>query len=474
MTGERCLLQVELPTPRPGHSIRSAGVGGTSFLGRTDMRFSRGRWIILVGALSVLGSSLASAQFHTVSFDDPTAVPSGHLPDDGGIIEPTSHNFQEDGVRVEAFWAPSTHVGFTQGHFHHLENGFESLHGFGDADAEGWYDVQGVYLKMADGGLFTLVSVDYRLRVDLQVTDILTTTGLDPTRPFGGQFVHQPVTRFSTFKTFEFAGFENVSEVFIASVLATANEEQIQFDNIVVWTAPPGSGGCCPAMGTACNLRTQNDCLADGGLYLGDDVFCTSEGYCPTRVGACCTPDASACVVETPEGCAVSSGVFADLGTDCGTGGVCPLRTGKCCVENGAECLQVLDDACTGPDTYFHGTGTQCVEGQACFVPCDGNGECDDLDACTIDSCDSSLGCRFEPLCGVGLACTAGECTCFEPRDDFDGNGNRDHRDFAVLLPCLVGPGQNGAATCGCQDLNDDSYIDLFDVAEFLVAPRIP
>lgn len=378
------------------------------------MGFLRGRLIILLGALLSPGLNSAQAQFHTVRFLDPTAVPTGHLPDTGGILHPTSHNFQEDGVHVEAVWAPSTHEGFIQGHFHHIENGFETSHGFGDADAEGWYDLQGFYLKMVDGRPFTLISIDYRLRVDLQNTDILATAELDPIQSFTGQFVHHPVGRFSTFKTLTFSGFENLDHVFVSTVLAFNNTDQIQYDNIVVWTAPPVFGACCAAEGLGCDQQEQEDCLAGGGTYLGDNVACTSGAYCPTRVGACCLPSGTACEIKTPDNCTWPDGVFAGLQTDCGAGGSCPIPTGKCCVENGAACNQVLAQACTGPDTYFHGEGTICVAGQDCFVPCDTDVDCDDADACNgVETCDLNTGVCLagnSPDCNDQNACTVDTC----------------------------------------------------------------
>lgn len=410
----------------------------------------------------LLSASAVRAEFHTIRFLDPNAVPTGHLPDTGGILVPTSHNFQEDGIHVEAIWAPSTHVGFTQGHFHHIENGFETSHGFGNADAFGWHDLLGFYLRTLDGRPFSLRSIDYRLRVNLLNTDILVSTTFSPTQPFGGQFVHHPVGRFSTFQTQNFTQFENVNQVFITSILAHPNYDQIQFDNIVIWTDPWPEGACCAAVGVGCSQETAADCTAAGGSYLGDNSTCSAGTYCPTLTGACCSLDASVCSMTEPAGC-VSPDVFAGLGSECGALDACPLVTGRCCVDNGASCLQVLEEGCSGADTYFYGAGSNCSDPGDCWVPCDTNADCDDAsvcngsetcelttgnclpgvlldcddnDACTADACDAIDGCSNTAIsCDDGNACTTDSC------DVLLGCIN-------TALICTDGDACNGLETC--------------------------
>lgn len=361
------------------------------------------------------GVSTALAEFHTVRFVDPSAVPTAHLPDIGGILYPTSHNFQEDGVHVEAIWAPSTHNGLVQGHFHHLEYGFETSHGFGVPDAQGSYDISGFYLRMVDGRPFSLRSIDYRLRVQLQNTDILVSTTFDPTLPFLNQFVHFPVGRFSTFRTLNITGFENVNQVYLSSILTHPNYTQIQIDNIVIWTDDTAQGACCASAGIGCDVATAEDCDAAGGTYLGDDTVCLGGAYCPTTVGACCSPDAVECAMTQAVDCNLPDSVFAGVGSICGTSPVCPLATGRCCIDNGDDCIQVLSPACVGADTYFHGAGTQCTDPGDCFVPCDSNADCDDANPCNgFETCDLPTGeCQVgaPPDCDDDDACNGVE-TC--------------------------------------------------------------
>jgi len=418
--------------------------------------------LLVVGALC--GGPSVRAEFHTIRFLNTPPVPTGHLPDTGGILIPTSHNFQEEGIHVEAIWAPSTHVGLTQGHFHHLEFGFETSHGFGNADAFGWHDLLGFYIKTLDGRPFSLRSIDYRLRVYLLNTDILVSTQLDATQPFGGQFVHYPVSKFSTFQTQNFTAHENVNQIFISSILAGPNTEQIQWDNIVIWTDPATLGACCPSTGISCDQQTAANCASSGGTYLGDNVPCSGGGtYCPTLAGACCSPDAATCAMTAPTGCLLPSGVFAGLGTECGALNACPLDTGRCCIDNGADCLQVLEASCTGPDTYFHGVGSDCNDPGDCLVPCDTDADCDDAeacngaetceiatgnclagtsldcddaDACTSDTCDSVGGCEYTVLsCNDSDPCTVDSC------DVELGCSN-------VAVVCTDGDACNGLETC--------------------------
>jgi hypothetical protein len=400
--------------------------------------------VFVAGAcVALLGGGLARAEFHTIRFLNDPPVPTGHLPDSGGILISTSHNFQEEGIHVEGIWAPSTHVGLTQGHFHHLENGFETSHGFGNADAFGWHDLLGFYIVTLDGRPLSLRSIDYRLRVNLLNTDILVSTQLDATQPFGGQFLHFPVGRFSTFQTQSFTQFENVNQVFISSILADPNGDQIQWDNIVIWTDPWPEGACCTSTGISCTQETAADCATLGGTYLGDDVPCSAGSYCPTLAGACCTPDATSCDMKAPSSCTLPAGVFAGLGTECDAQGACPVESGRCCMDNGASCQQVLEELCTGADTYFHGAGTNCSDPGDCWVPCDTDADCDDGDVCSGgETCELATG---DCLPGASLDCDDDNGCTSDTCDPVNGCANAvlscDDSDACTVDSCDIAVG---------------------------------
>jgi len=48
-----------------------------------------------------------------------------------------------------------------------------------------------------------------------------------------------------------------------------------------------------------------------------------------------------------------------------------------------------------------------------------------------------------------------------------DGDGDVDLDDFAIIAPCMTGPGISVEAGCECADLDGDLDSDLSDFAEF-------
>jgi hypothetical protein len=185
-------------------------------------------WIACAGVLVVWAVPQTLGDLRTVTFSNPPGVPSGHLPDTGGILTPTSQNFVESGVHVEAFWAPNELTGFrSDAHFHHLEDGYETSHGFRD-------DRQGLYIRMVDGSSFDLVSLDFRLLSLPAGTDILISSTFDPLQPADPQFTAFHVSQSSSFSTLQIDGFENLTQVFISSVLSANQLERVRWDNVVV------------------------------------------------------------------------------------------------------------------------------------------------------------------------------------------------------------------------------------------------
>ncbi|MBK8269814.1 MAG: lamin tail domain-containing protein [Planctomycetes bacterium] len=67
-----------------------------------------------------------------------------------------------------------------------------------------------------------------------------------------------------------------------------------------------------------CTILTQSQCLALGGLYLGDDSDCTGNPCSPEASGACCTT--SGCVDGlTPAECETAQGYYFGDNTSCGS-----------------------------------------------------------------------------------------------------------------------------------------------------------
>ena len=67
-----------------------------------------------------------------------------------------------------------------------------------------------------------------------------------------------------------------------------------------------------------------------------------------------------------------------------------------------------------------------------------------------------------------GATCTTPSPCCHTPPADFDGDGDVDMNDFAVLQRCLnLGGGTLGVG-CGCFDTNSNGIIDSTDVEKFI------
>jgi len=200
------------------------------------------RLSLIVGGISA-ASAPVRAGLHMVTFSNPPGVPTGHLPDTGGILTPTSHNFVEDGVHVEAFWIPNAAnlsrwpAGFRpDAHFHHLENGYETSHGFATDPSVTFGDVQGLYLEMIDGSSFDLVSLDYRISSLPSGTSVRIGTELNPLDLASTPLTSFALTQQTGFRTQSVTGFDNVQSLFITGLLSTNQQERVYWDNIIIRT----------------------------------------------------------------------------------------------------------------------------------------------------------------------------------------------------------------------------------------------
>ena len=109
------------------------------------------------------------------------------------------------------------------------------------------------------------------------------------------------------------------------------------------------AGACCLA--GECVILTEADCLAQGGAYLGDDTTCVN---CPCPpLGACCL--GSECVLLTEEQCDTAGGDYLGDYTTCAGS---PCATGACCVAG--ECVEVREEQCNELQGRYLGDGTVC------------------------------------------------------------------------------------------------------------------
>ncbi len=188
------------------------------------------RFSLSLGLGLVVAAPHCAAQLSTVHFDNVASVPSGHLPMTGGLLHPTSQNFQEEGLHVESFWVPNNARTFVHGHFHHVENGYEGTHGFATAAGLG-PDRQGLYIRRQDGAAFDLLGHRYRNRHGA-ATVMYITGSLDPAVPGFGQFTAVPVGRGTLWQAAEVTQFQDITELFMTSDLGTSSSQHFYWDDI--------------------------------------------------------------------------------------------------------------------------------------------------------------------------------------------------------------------------------------------------
>ena len=209
-----------------------------------------------------LGGGAGQAAERTIAFTGPVLSAESsarvHEPDPLGLPRKTfrvpspglasvNPKFSENGFLVEAFWAVEvgSKVGhFIQGHFHpkDLATGFEGQH-YG-----GRRELHGLFIKAEDGKPFNLKSLRCRVTRNRELPDrnrsidgfslydvqILISTSFDPGQPLWGQLVPfsvgPPVGNDldQPFSTLSISGFNEVTQVFIAS------SASVDFDDIVL------------------------------------------------------------------------------------------------------------------------------------------------------------------------------------------------------------------------------------------------
>jgi hypothetical protein len=129
-----------------------------------------------------------------------------------------------------------------------------------------------------------------------------------------------------------------------------------------------GQGACCFA-DCSCQILTESECVAAGGVWNGEGSDCSSCPDCPP-FEACCFPDGS-CVDALTGNCPAGS-VPQGAGTSCATV-ICPAPTGGCCFPD-FSCVILTSSECAAVGGMYLGDGTDCSlcdEGvfEACCFP---------------------------------------------------------------------------------------------------------
>lgn len=205
-------------------------------------------------------------------------------------------------------------------------------------------------------------------------------------------------------------------------------------------------GACCvPGVGCI-DASEENDCLAQGGTFQGNNVTCVIN---PCE-SACCMPDQS-CQFLAQQPCQSQGGTYvpnSDCSDSDGDGRAngcdgCPNDFGK--VEPGVCGCGVADN-----DTDADGT-LDCNDGCPNDALKTAPGPCGCGTAEVDSDADSVLDCMEE--CSADPAKTlAGACGCGVPDTDGDGDGTADCIDA-----CPGDPGKIVAGSCGCGVSDDDS-----------------
>jgi hypothetical protein len=196
------------------------------------------------------------------------------------------------------------------------------------------------------------------------------------------------------------------------------------------------SGAAC-GLGAAKNCNDGNGCTDDtciaGACLANDNTAACDDGEICTTGDAC---SAGACTsgpqLPCSDGDPCTTGDVCYLGVGC-AGAVFSCDDGNVCTQDycdattgicahppvGAASLCTDNDACT--------SGDACVDGLCQVNPF----SCDDGNECTVDSCDSLVGCVYvtttSPCSDDGNACTSDQC---------DGQGACNHPAVPDATPC--------------------------------------
>ncbi len=226
------------------------------------------------------------------------------------------------------------------------------------------------------------------------------------------------------------------------------------------------------------NECTLNDTCQEGLCQGGGAVDCNDDNICTDDS---CDPSSGCVNDNNTDPC--DDGQYCSIGDEC-LNGVC-VGTGTYNCDDGNPCTEDNCDDVAGCQ-YTNNTAP-CDDADACTVGdvCGGGScqpgappDCDDLDVCTDDSCDTFLGCQnvFNTApCDDSDACTMNdECyggACGGVPMDFDGDtyisdacGGDDCDDNDEFVHPLIFEGPMGDIICADTVDNDcDGYTDDLD-----------
>jgi hypothetical protein len=206
---------------------------------------------------------------------------------------------------------------------------------------------------------------------------------------------------------------------------------------------PPPVGACC-FLGQRCESLTQEDCIVQGGTYVGDDLECAPNPCPPDREGACCFPN-GACQVTTELNCEQLEGEYFADDVGCSPNPCPQPPRGACCFPDG--CQYITEESCSQQGGDYLGDGIRCSPNPcphgACCLP---GGFCHVLspEACTDQGGD---------YLGDDTSCTPHPCPLPLPGDTFED---------AIVIAAL--PFHDYGSLANYEDDYDFGYGDSPDV----------
>ncbi|NUN12237.1 MAG: hypothetical protein HUU55_01225 [Myxococcales bacterium] len=231
----------------------------------------------------------------------------------------------------------------------------------------------------------------------------------------------------------------------------------VEVEDSTIFTGVPAV--FCDTPGAACDdgdTCTESDKCVSGycvgtEVVCGDGDFCTGIDTCISDIGCVSGPapdceDGNICTVPT---CDSFFGCLPNVPLDCNDGNPC---TNDVCVP-GTGCV------------YFDNLFT-CDHGDPCVALafcidgiCTPTGivtSCNDNNACTLDSCESGVGCKNEGLvCVDNIACTTDSCSPTFGCQYTPNNSVCNDNNVCTSDTCNVNSGCIYAATPGpCTDGN--------------------
>ncbi len=114
---------------------------------------------------------------------------------------------------------------------------------------------------------------------------------------------------------------------------------------------PFPSGACCFPNGD-CQIRTEDECSAQGGTFQGPGTDC-DPNPCPQPLGACCLE--GQCEQVTRIECANAGGLYLGDNSACEPG-ICD--SGACCL--GDYCVEIREFVCAAIGGAYQGDNTTC------------------------------------------------------------------------------------------------------------------